>query len=657
MTDQAHFPHLFSPLRIREVEFRNRIVSTGHQTCLPENHLPGDALIEYHAARALGGAGLIITESARFHASSFSSAPELRIAEDASVPHFARLAQAVQAQSARIIGQLSHSGRASTASQNGMRGVTYGPSAVPGRRHHSIPRAMSDDMIAELVTSVGDAARRYAQAGFDGVELLASHGLLFGQFLSPAINRREAPYGGSFGNRIRFLLDSLHASRRSMTPGMVLGLRISADEFEQDGTEQDEILAVVRQLTDLGAIDYLNVTVGSMAGLGGSIHVVPPMEIGTSYVAPFSERLRRASGLPVLVAGRINQPQEAEKILAHGQADLCGMTRAMITDPDMAEKTRNGRADDIRACIGCNQACIGHLHKGVAISCIQTPLSGREAQLTPKLKRGRGPRQRVLVAGGGPAGLRAAITAARRGHEVTLAESAPQLGGQVRLAQMLPERSEFGGLVVNMQAELALENVDVQLGQPLTRATIEAAEPDVVILATGARPALPKIENAGSKTPILAEEVIAGRARPGGRVVVADWRADWMGIGTAVLLAQSGHSVRLAVDGLCAGQNLPTYVRDYWAGRLHALGVTVTPYASLFGMDDDTAFFTHAVSGEAQMFEAMDDLVFAGPYHPVTDLEQVVEGLGLRLLLAGDCLSPRTAEEAIFEGFNAGLDV
>ena len=657
MSDQVPFPNLFAPLHIGDMELRNRIVSTGHQTCLAQDHLPGDALIAYHEARARGGAGLIITESARFHSSSFSSAPELRIVDDAAVPYYARLAQAVQGHGARIIGQLSHSGRVSSRMQNGLRGVTYAPSNVASQRHHAMPRAMSDHMIAELVESVGAAARRYSDAGFDGLELLASHGLLFGQFLNPSVNRRGAPYGGTFENRIRFLLESLDLSRRSMRPGMILGLRISADEFEQDGLEQDEILSIVQHLSYLNAVDYLNVTVGSMAGLGGSIHVVPPMEVPSAYVAPLSERLRRASGLPVLVAGRINQPQEAEMILARGQADLCGMTRAMITDPDIAEKSRNGKLEEIRACIGCNQACIGHLHKGVGISCIQTPLSGREAVLAPRLSRARGLQQRVLVVGGGPAGMRAAITAAERGHKVMLVEATPSLGGQARLAQLLPERSEFGGLITSMQIELATAGVEVRLGNPVTRAMIEVVKPDVVVLGTGARPAPPEIEIAGSKAPIPAEEVIAGNFRLGGRVVVADGRADWVAIGTAAMLAQAGHYVRLAVDGLCAGQNLPTYVRDYWAGRLHTLGVAVVPYVSLFGMDEDTVYFTHSTSGKAQMLEGMDDVVYARHGVPNTELEQAIEGLGLRMLLVGDCLSPRTAEEAVFEGFNAGLDI
>jgi len=649
------FPKLFSPISLRGHEIRNRILSTGHQTYLAQANLPSDDMIAYHETRARGGAGLIIVESARFHESSFTDAPDLHIHSDAAIPAFRALALAVHRHGAHIFGQLSHSGRVSRSLRGGLRGVAYAPSAVADNRFHTMPRAMPGAMIADLTESVGQAARRFAEAGFDGVELLASHGLLFAQFLNPAVNQRDDAHGGSRENRMRFLCDSLAAARRLAGPDIALGIRISADEIEPDGLRLDEVTAICLELTRQGAIDYVNVTVGSMSGLGGSIHVVPPMQVPVGYVAPQAGSLRAALPVPVLVAGRINEPQIAERILSSGLADMCGMTRAMISDPEMANKARAGRAGDIRVCIGCNQACIGHFHAGNSISCIQTPETGRERAFAsiPVVARPR----RVLVAGGGPAGMKAAVTAARRGHAVTLCDTGARLGGQVLLAEALPGRAEFGGLATNLIHELHEAGVDIRLRTRVDAALVRDIMAEAVIIATGARPASPVIEGAEAGHVVQATDVIAGAANPGSRVLVADWRCDWIGMGIAEHLVRKGHHVRLAVNGTHAGQNIQMYLRDHWAGILHGLGVEVLTYARLFGVDRDTAYLAHIVTGQPVVCEGVDTVVLSTPNAPDTALERDVEGQGVHIELAGDCLSPRSAEEAILEGFLAGRAV
>lgn len=471
------FPHLFAPFRLRHLEIRNRILSTGHQTFLAQNGAPGEDLIAYHAARAMGGAGLIIVESARFHASSFTDYPELIITDDRCIPAYRGLADAVHQHGAWIFGQLSHSGRVSKRVRGGLRDVAFAPSAVPDNRFHTMPREMPTALVEELVESCGAAAGRLAEAGLDGIELLASHGLLFAQFLNPRTNLRTDRYGGSPENRLRFLVECLAAARRAVGE-RCLGLRISAEELEEDGLQAGEVIAACQALAAIGAVDYLNVTTGSMAGQGGSIHVVPPMGYAPAYVAPQAGALRVATGLPVFVAGRINQPQIAEAVLRAGQADMIGMTRAMIADPDMPRKAEAGRLDAIRACIGCNQACIGHFHAGYGISCIQHPTSGREARLRPLPPVTMA--ATILVAGGGPAGMKAAATAAERGHRVILCEASPRLGGQALLAQLLPERAEFGGLVTNLQQELAASGVEIRLNTRVDRALVEFIAPDAV---------------------------------------------------------------------------------------------------------------------------------------------------------------------------------
>lgn len=381
----AAFKKLFSPLTLRSVEIRNRVLSTGHQTYLAKDGLPSEDLIAYHEARARGGAGLIIVEAARFHKTALSDSPELIVTSDDCIPGYRRIAKTVHRHGAKLFGQLSHSGRVSRRMNGGLRDVAYAPSAVPDNRFHTMPRAMPLALIEELIDACAAASRRLAEAGLDGIELVASHGLLFAQFLNPQTNRRTDQYGGSRENRMRFLVSCLAGARKAVGDDRVVGMRISAEEIEADGLEAGEVISICRDLAARGALDYVNVTTGSMSGLGGSIHVVPPMEVRTGYVAPQAGTLRAAVGLPVFVAGRINQPQIAEQILVSGLADMCGMTRAMISDPDIVNKARTGRLDDIRACIACNQACIGHYHMGYSLSCIQNPMTGREAKLVFRL--------------------------------------------------------------------------------------------------------------------------------------------------------------------------------------------------------------------------------------------------------------------------------
>lgn len=648
-------PHLFSPLRLRDVEIPNRIMSTGHQTYLARGGLPTPEFVAYHEARARGGAGLIVTEAARFHATGLTDSPEIVILGDEAIPAFRAVVDAVHAHGTRIFGQLSHSGRLSRRVQGGLRSVAYAPSSVPDNRFHTMPREMPVALIHEIVEAYGQAARRLAAAGYDGIEVIASLGLLVAQFLNPVSNRRTDAYGGSRENRMRFLVEALEQVRRAIGERRALGIRISAEEVEADGLPQDEVLEICRSLAARGLVDYANVTIGSMAGLGGSIHVVPPMEVAHGYVAPKAGAIRAATGLPVFVAGRINQPQLAERIIASGQADVCGMTRALISDPEMPAKARAGRLDEIRACIGCNQGCIGHFHQGYPVSCIQNPATGRELKLGPAAPAPR--RRRVLVAGGGPAGMKAAVVAAGRGHEVILCEAGPRLGGQVLLAQRLPERAEFGGLATNLEGELARAGVEVRLRTRVDADLVRALAPEAVVVATGGVPFEPEIEGREDGHVVDAWSVLRAEANPGARVLVADWRCDWIGIGIAELLARNGHKVRLAVNGTHAGQHLQMYHRDHLAGKLHRLGVEVIPYARLHGVDADSALLAHIVTGEGIACEEVDTVVVAAGQAPATSLEHELEGLGVEIHLAGDCLSPRSAEEAVYEGLLAGRAV
>src|SRR6056297_3244378 len=460
--------HLFAPLTIRDHTIRNRIFSTGHMTVMLSDGVPTERMVAYHAARAAGGAGLIILEAARAHPSGDSGRPAIRAYDDACIPGYARLAKAVQEHGCKLFGQLTHPGREMGLAADGTHAVAYAPSAIPNERFHTMPREMTPDMMAAMVAVFGAAAGRMRQAGLDGVEVVASHGYLLSQFLNPRINRREDSYGGSAENRMRFVREVIAAVRAGAGEEMIVGMRLSGEDNDQHGLEQPEMAEIAVALAEDGQLDYLNVAAGTSAGLAGSTHIVPPMAYDVAYTAPLAAAIRARVALPVLVAGRINQPQDAETVLSSGQADMCGMTRALISDPEMPEKARAGRLDDIRACIACNQACIGHMLNGTPISCIQRPETGRELEygtMTPADT----PR-RVMVVGGGPAGMKAAAVAAARGHRVTLFEAGAALGGQVSLAQLLPGRAEFGGVTTNLAREVERAGVTVRLNTRVTPA-------------------------------------------------------------------------------------------------------------------------------------------------------------------------------------------
>ena len=649
------FPHLFSPLEVRGVEIRNRIFSTGHDTNLTDRGLPGEAMIAYHRARARGGAGLIIVQVAAVHATGFYTETMLNATTDACIEPYRRLAETVHRHGSKIFGQVFHPGRELLHSMDGSDSVAYAPSAVPNERFQIMPRPMSTALIREVVDGFADAASRLVQAGLDGVEVVASHGYLPAQFLNPRVNLRDDEYGGSLENRLRFLFEVSARIREKIGSDPVLGIRISGDDMDHVRLEPEEVVEACAALDGREAFDYYNVIAGSSASIAGSHHIVPPMWIENGYVAPFAALVRERVGKPVFVAGRINQPQIAERVLETGQADMCGMTRAMIADPEMANKASAGRTEDIRACIACNQACVGHMMAGFSISCIQHPETGREL-LYDDIAPAETPK-RVMVVGGGPGGMKAAAVAAARGHRVALYEQAPRLGGQALLAQLLPERAEFGGIVTNLERELQLAGVEVHKRSEVTRDLVDRESPDVVVLATGARPRIPMLERAEEAHVVDSWQVIRGEANVGSRVVVADWRGDWIGVGVAEKLALDGCQVRLATNGHVAGQRLQQYLRDHANGRLHTLGVQVVPYARLFGVDDDTAYFQHAVAGEPIVCEGVDTVVLSMGHESVVELDLQLSDYAGELHRVGDCLAPRSAEEAVLEGLRVGVEI
>ncbi len=677
-TPPAPFPHLFSPLAIGSLTLRNRIVSSAHDTVMADHGLVSDQLVAYHEARAAGGVGLIVTQATAVHPTAEYTVHALQAYDERCLPGLTRLAAAIHAHDTPIVGQLFHGGREIMDSLDGSLPVALAPSVVPNERFHVMPRAMPLALIEEVVASFGSAAARFQAAGYDGVEIVASHGYLPAQFLNPRVNLRTDRYGGSFENRLRFLREVVAAVRAAVGDGFVVGLRISVEEVTPEGLTAEDSLAALAALAGpaaagagpaaagdgpaaagVGVLDYVSVVAGTSATLAGSDHIVPPMNEANAYTAPLAARAKAVVTVPVIVAGRINQPQEAEAVIAAGQADATAMTRALISDPLLPRKAAEGRLDEIRACIGCNQACIGHFHAGYPISCIQLPETGRERRYG---RRDPAPNPRdVLVVGGGPGGLKAAAVAAERGHRVTLYEAARRVGGQVLLAEKLPGRAEFGGVVTNLGGEAERAGVRIVTGTAVDAALVAREAPDVVVVATGARPRRPPLELTNDPVVLDPWEVILGAAVPDGRVVVADWRCDWIGLGIAELLGRRGHRVTLGVSGQVPGQRLQQYVRDAMTIAALRARVEMLSYVRPFGYDGSAVFFQHVLTGEPVVVEDVASLVLAQGHEPVDDLATALAAPDAdfrgEVHLIGDALAPRTVEEAVLEGLRVGAAI
>lgn len=313
------------------------------------------------------------------HDSARYTSHVLMATDDACIPGYRRVAEACHAEGCVVLSQIFHPGREIMESADGLLAVAYSASASPNERFRVMPRELDQPLIDEIVAGYAAAARRLHEAGLDGVEVVASHGYLPAQFLNPRVNRRKDGYNGDLDARLRFLREVLAAVRAATSEDFIVGLRLSADERDPEGLSESESLQAAEAVQgEPGLPAHRRRHFGL---LGGAIHIVPPMAIEPAYLAREAGTFKARLAIPLFVTGRINQPQEAEAILARGQADVCGMTRALICDPQMPNKAEAGRSNDVRACIACNQACIGHFHRGYPISCIQHPETGREPDL------------------------------------------------------------------------------------------------------------------------------------------------------------------------------------------------------------------------------------------------------------------------------------
>ena len=617
---------LLSPLRVGPVELPNRIVSTAHQTTLVHDHLPTEDFLAYHEARARGGTGLIVLEATAVDPSGLLTPHTLAGYLEASTAGFARVAEAVRPHGTRLFVQLFHGGREQIASPP--RTPAISASAIPSRRFHVEPRAATATDIEAILDGYARSAANVAAAGLDGIEVSAAHEYLAAQFFTPELNRRD----DDWAEPARFVLAVLDAVRGA-APGLALGVRLSADS--------DAARAVVGELA--ARVDYVSVALGASSTYLGSAGIVPPPPTPENAIAEHATGFRL--GPPLVATTRIVDPAEADRLIAGEVADAVGMTRALITDPDLGRKAAEGRLEDVLRCIGCN-ACIAHYHAGTGIACTQNPRTGRERTL-PRPSRAAA-RGRVVVVGAGPAGLAAAAEANAAGHEVVLLERSGRIGGQLALAGAAPMHEEVARSLARNYGRL-LEGVDLRLGTEADVDTVAALAPDLVVVATGARPYVPEVGLDEIAT-VQAWDVLAGPVPEAGSVVVADWGGDASGLAAADLLAAGGAEVTLALGSAAFGESIHQYQRNLYAQRLYRAGVRIEHHLELAGADAGGVRFRNLFAPELETALPADLLVLACGRVPERGLAEELAALGLRVAEAGDCLSPRSAEEAILEG-------
>jgi 2,4-dienoyl-CoA reductase (NADPH2) len=634
---------LFTPLRIGPLTVRNRIVFSAHLTNYARDGRPTRQHAAYYAARAAGGAGLIITEEHSTHVTDWPYEKLIHGFDPAVIPGYREITDAVHAHDVPVLAQINHNG--GQASSMYSRLPVWAPSPVPDPLFREVPKAVEESEIAEIVRGYGVVASHCAAGGFDGVELQCSHSSIVRGFLSPATNRRVDRYGGSLENRARLLLELLPVVREAVGASRALGVRLCGDELIEGGTTIEEAVAVARMVDATGLVDYINTSIGVATA---TLYMIEAsMQVPPGYAMFIPSAIREAVSVPVVGVGRFKDPVQAERALEEGECDLVGVVRGQIADAEFAAKARAGHASAIRTCLSCNQECVGRMGLNRWLGCIENPLTGREAEPSPPPRRAR----RVVVVGGGPAGLQAAVTAAQRGHSVTLLERGERLGGQVPVAASVPSRAEFLDITRNLVAAARELPIDVRL-----RTEADASvRGDAVILATGARPARPWWAGEHERV-VDVRDVLEGRCSPSGRVVVFDELGFHQATSVAELLADRGCDVEVVTPAMVVGQDLGiTLDLETWNVKAHAKGIRQATDLVAMGVSGDvTLQLMHHPTGESLEREC-DWVVCAVHQRPEDELWHALADAPFEVHRIGDCLAPRRAHAAVIEGHRVAM--
>jgi len=667
------FIKLFEPLKIRDVEIRNRLVLPAMALNFSRDQTVNDKTIDFYEERAKGGVGLIILGGCAVEARG-GGPTMLSIDNDKHIPSYTRFAEGMHRHGAKTIVQLYHAG-----AYSGMPGMVSS-SAVMSNLTRRVPKELTIDEIKEVQENHALAAERVREAGFDGVELLGSAGYLINQFLSPITNKRTDEYGSSLENRLRYPLELINLVKERVGKDLLVGMRVAGDDFVPGSNTYKETAVFAKYYDDAG-IDYINVT--------GGWHEtrIPqlPMMVPAGAYAYLAENVKRNVSAPVFSANRINDPVLAERILRNEWADAICMGRGLIADPYLPNKAKENKLWDIRKCVACNQGCFDHIFTGKSVECMRNYLASREGKYDLDKKTDQP--MKVVIIGSGPAGLEAARVATLLGHNVTILEKRDEIGGQANAAMVPPGRREMTEIIDYYRAQIKHRNIDLQLNTEATLEKINEYNPNAVVFATGVKfdiPDIPGIDGSLGSTIYFADDALAGDYPVGKNVVVVGGSAT--GMETAIWAAELG-----ALDSEIArfisfydlipreevmdkwlrgnrdvtiidklpklGLNLGRTTRGFMIGHTMKLGIKTITGANITRFEGKTMEFE--IEGDKKSLENIDTFILATGVKPNSELYDKIEATNppFKMYKIGDCKEPRTMMEAIHEGFETAYNL
>ena len=661
----SSYPNLFNPLEIGGLTVRNRLVATAQITHYAQGGTDSRRDRDYLANKARGGVGLIIVGNRLVHPTSTQSAPRFPwgfLPE--LIPSQRRVTDAVHQEGAAIIAQVNHFGvNGSSDAVDDLR-VLWGPSAVASPANGELPKVMEAEDIAELVDWWARTVEYMREAGFDGVEIHMGHSYLLHQFLSPIWNKRTDEYGGSLENRLRLANEIVSEVRRRVGRDYVVGIRVAVSDYMDGGLDVDDVARAARMLEESGPIDYVNVTAGGYHNL---YWAPAPSDIPDGWLLDSVSTVKSVvDEVPVFAVGGFKDAAVADDVIASGKADMVAMTRAQIADPEFAAKVLDGREDEVYHCIRCNQACIGRLFKGTPAGCTINPAAGREGKFGALIPA-ESPAS-WLVVGGGPAGMKAAETLAKRGHHVTLLEREERLGGQVNLILATPGRETFRWITTDLEIQMRKHGVEIRLAEEATAERVMELAPDGVVLAAGATPSrsgfstfaplVDRLPGVDQDNVVTAWEVLLDAREIGERVVVLEDDGTRYAAGVAEVLLDRGKQVELVTPWTSLFPfTLPTLEHPIIYNRLFEKGLQYHVNSWATELSGSALTMINLYTGAETPLEGVDTLVLVTCREASEDLYFALKGQVENLHRIGDCVAPRRLDHAIYEGYLAGREL
>lgn len=636
------FNKLFEPTWIGRMELRNRIIMPPMVTNFANmDGSVSETTKHYYTARARGGVGLIIVEATSVHRSGRSSPTLLSIDKDIFISGLKGLVDSVHQYGAKIAIQLVHAGRQTPAKFIG--DVPLAPSAI-GYVGGDMPRAATIEEIEELVKSWGGAARRAKDAGFDAVEIHCAHGYLLGEFLSSRTNKRSDKYGGDLEGRARFSIEVVEHIRMRLGDDYPILVRINGDDFTQGGFSSDESCITARRLEEAGA-NCIDVSAGTYESIN---KVIQPASEPRGCLVHLAHAIKKVVEIPVITVGRINNPTLAESILLEGKADMVAMGRALLADPELPNKAKEGRLDDIRLCTACRE-CFDKIFEKTKITCSVNAALGNEAEyeIKPVIKP-----KKILVVGGGPAGLEAARVAALRGHKVIICEEGNELGGQMLLASIPPHKEEIENLTKFLVGQVSKLGVEINLGRKVTYTQVSKIKPDSVVVATGAISIVPRIPGIDRSNVFTFRDILNSKKEPGQQVAIIG--GGRVGCEMAEFLADKGKKVTILEMLDQVGIDMGPLSKQDLLPRLANRGVRMEVSTKAEAITSSGV--TTSTGGKLVHFDA-DSVVVAVGSSPNRKLAEQLKGKIAELYVIGDCAGLHRIQDAIQEGFRVGLTI